>query len=88
VTGCRACDRRSGGEFLFFPLRDHFEQNHHVAHRLARYGAGRRMDFDADEPAEIAAAIEHELTRDVSYRPVEPGGAARAASLIGELVSR
>ena len=32
--------------FLYFPLRHHFEQNFHVHHRLERYGAGRRMDFD------------------------------------------
>ena len=32
--------------FLYFPLRDHFEQNRHVRHRLERYGAGRCMDYD------------------------------------------
>ena len=32
--------------FLYFPLRHHFEQNFHVRHRLERYGAGRRMDFE------------------------------------------
>ncbi|HEV2919004.1 MAG TPA: alpha/beta hydrolase, partial [Actinomycetota bacterium] len=31
--------------FLYFPLAHHFEQNFHVAHRLGRYNAGRRMDF-------------------------------------------
>ena len=36
--------------FLYFPLRHHFEQNFHVRHRLERYGAGRRMDFDTDDP--------------------------------------
>jgi UDP:flavonoid glycosyltransferase YjiC (YdhE family) len=77
----------AGRPFLFFPLRGHFEQNHHVAHRLARYGAGRRMDFDADGPDAIAAAIEQELVREVAYLPVEPGGAARAAGLIGELLT-
>ena len=40
----------SGRPFLYFPLRHHFEQNWHVAHRLDRYGAGRRMDFDAATP--------------------------------------
>ena len=35
----------AGTPFLYFPLRNHFEQNFHVAHRLDRYGAGRRMDF-------------------------------------------
>jgi len=43
--------------FLYFPLRHHFEQNFHVHHRLDRYGAGRRMDFETDGPSEIAAAI-------------------------------
>ena len=33
--------------FLYFPLRNHFEQNRHVRHRLERYGAGRYMDYDA-----------------------------------------
>ena len=33
--------------FLYFPLRHHFEQNFHVRHRLDRYRAGRRMDFDS-----------------------------------------
>jgi pimeloyl-ACP methyl ester carboxylesterase/predicted glycosyltransferase len=72
--------------FLYFPLRHHFEQNFHVRHRLARYGAGRCMDFEADGPAEIAAAIAEEIGRDVDYRPVETDGAARAAKLIAELV--
>ena len=32
--------------FLYFPLRRHFEQNFHVRHRLERYGAGHRMDYE------------------------------------------
>jgi predicted glycosyltransferase len=72
--------------FLYFPLKHHFEQNHHVRYRLERYGAGRRMDFDASGPEEIAGAIAAEIGREVSYRPVDPGGAARAAALIGELL--
>jgi pimeloyl-ACP methyl ester carboxylesterase/predicted glycosyltransferase len=72
--------------FLYFPLRHHFEQNFHVRHRLERYGAGRRMDFETDGPAEIAAAIADEIGRDVDYRPVETDGAARAARLIAELL--
>ncbi len=76
----------SGRPFLTFPLRGHFEQNCHVAHRLARHGAGRPMSFERDGPAEIAAAIAEEIDRTPRYRPIEPGGAARAAQLIGELV--
>jgi hypothetical protein len=53
---------------------------------LERYGAGRPMDFALDGPEQIAAAIAEELGRPVAYRPVDAGGAARAASLIGELL--
>jgi predicted glycosyltransferase len=72
--------------FLYFPLRHHFEQNFHVAHRLDRYQAGRRMDYATATPEVIADAITAELDRAVDYRPVETDGAARAANLIAELV--
>jgi pimeloyl-ACP methyl ester carboxylesterase/predicted glycosyltransferase len=76
----------NGRPFLYFPLRHHFEQNFHVRHRLERHGAGRRMDFDADGPDEIAAAIAEEIGRETDYRPVSTDGAARAAALIAELL--
>ena len=72
--------------FLYFPLRHHFEQNFHVRHRLERYGAGRRMDFDESTPEVIAAAIAEEIGREVAYRPVETNGAARAAARIAEVL--
>jgi pimeloyl-ACP methyl ester carboxylesterase/predicted glycosyltransferase len=72
--------------FLYFPLRHHFEQNFHVRHRLERYGAGRRMDFDESPPEQIAAAIAQEVGRDVDYRDVEVGGAATAARRLAELL--
>jgi pimeloyl-ACP methyl ester carboxylesterase len=72
--------------FLYFPLRHHFEQNFHVRHRLERYGAGRRMDFDESPPELIAAAIAEEIGSDVTYRDVETDGAARAARRLAELI--
>jgi predicted glycosyltransferase len=72
--------------FLYFPLRDHFEQNLHVRHRLDRYGAGRCLDFDTTTPADIAAAIASEIGRDVDYRPVATDGAARAAAMLASLL--
>ncbi len=72
--------------FLYFPLRNHFEQNRHVRHRLERYGAGRYMDYDASDPDVIADAIAEEIDRPVTSRPVERDGAARAAALIAPLV--
>jgi pimeloyl-ACP methyl ester carboxylesterase/predicted glycosyltransferase len=72
--------------FLYFPLRHHFEQNFHVRHRLERYGAGRRMDFEESTPDLIAEAIAEEIGREVDYLPVETDGAARAAARIAEVL--
>jgi pimeloyl-ACP methyl ester carboxylesterase/predicted glycosyltransferase len=72
--------------FIYFPLRHHFEQNFHVRHRLERYGAGRRMDFDVSSPELIADAIAEEVGRDVDYRDVETDGAVRAARRLAELL--
>jgi pimeloyl-ACP methyl ester carboxylesterase/predicted glycosyltransferase len=72
--------------FLYFPLRHHFEQNFHVRHRLERYGAGRRMDFDDSTPEVIAEAISEEIGRQVDYHPVETDGATRAATRIAEML--
>ena len=72
--------------FIYFPLKHHFEQNFHVHHRLERYGAGRRMEFDDSPPDSIAEAIAQEIGRTVDYRPVETDGAQRAARSIAELL--
>jgi pimeloyl-ACP methyl ester carboxylesterase/predicted glycosyltransferase len=72
--------------FLYFPLRNHFEQNVHVPHRLARYGAGVRMDYHETTPEMLAHAIADGLKRPVLYRDVEAGGARRAAALIARLL--
>ncbi|HEX6301011.1 MAG TPA: alpha/beta fold hydrolase [Acidimicrobiia bacterium] len=72
--------------FLYFPLKNHFEQNYHVRYRLDQYGAGTAMDYSATGPEDLAAAITVELGRDVNYRPVETDGAHRAARMIAELV--
>jgi hypothetical protein len=68
------------------PLAHHFEQNFHVAHRLNRYRAGRRMDYATTDVDGIAAAIAAEIGRTVAYRPVATDGAMRAASHIAELL--
>ena len=69
------------------PLRQHFEQQFHVDHRLRCHHAGRRVDFeDARDPDALAGAMTSELTRDINYRPVERDGAARAAEAIASLL--
>lgn len=73
--------------FLYFPLRNHFEQCIHVPHRLARYGAGVRMDYAEADPETLADAVAEGLKRPVAYRDVETGGARRAAELIAPLLA-
>lgn len=72
--------------FLYFPLRNHFEQQVHVRHRLSRYGAGRAVDYTSATPESIAATVLDELGRTPAYRQVDGGGARRAAELISELL--
>ena len=72
--------------FIYVPLARHFEQQIHVAHRLAQYRAGRRLDYAAIDPEYLADAIVTEIDRPADYRPVETDGAARAAALLAELL--
>ena len=77
----------AGTPFIYVPLEHHFEQNIHVRHRLDRYGAGRAMRYaDACDPDRLAAAIAEELGSQTHFRPVETGGAARAAAMLAELM--
>jgi pimeloyl-ACP methyl ester carboxylesterase/predicted glycosyltransferase len=76
----------AGTPFLYFPLKNHFEQNFHVAHRLDRYVAGRRMEFATSTPDMIAEAMVTELQRPARFKPVEADGAVRAARMLAELL--
>ncbi|MEE9299242.1 MAG: alpha/beta fold hydrolase [Acidimicrobiia bacterium] len=72
--------------FLYFPLRNHFEQNFHVRHRLTRYGAGTYMEYATSDPDAIAQELSRALRTEAKSIEVETDGAARAASMIAELV--
>jgi pimeloyl-ACP methyl ester carboxylesterase/predicted glycosyltransferase len=76
----------AGTPFVYFPLRNHFEQTFHVAHRLRRYGAGIQMDFAASTPDMIADAMMQALSSPDKPKPVEADGARRAARMIAELL--
>jgi predicted glycosyltransferase len=76
----------AGTPFLYFPLKDHFEQNFHVAHRLGRYRAGRRLDFATATPDIIAEAMLAEIKAARRPEPVEADGAARAARMLADLL--
>jgi UDP-N-acetylglucosamine:LPS N-acetylglucosamine transferase len=72
--------------FIYFPLKHHFEQRIHVAQRLDRYRAGRRMEYEESPPELIAEAIAAEVGREVDYIDVESDGARRAAERIAEMM--
>jgi pimeloyl-ACP methyl ester carboxylesterase/predicted glycosyltransferase len=76
----------NGRPFVYVPLRNHFEQQVHVPHRLDRYQAGRRVDYTELQPEALAEIIAAEMAKPVRSLPVEPGGAARAAALLVELL--
>ena len=69
-------------QFIYVPLRNHFEQNHHVVHRLRRYGAPEPTQYDEATPERLAQQMRERLGAAVDYAPVESGGAAAAAELI------
>ena len=76
----------AGRPFVYVPRRHHFEQNIHVRHRLALRRRPVR-DVGGGEPAApgrgtVVARRHHPRGRP----PVEPGGAARAAALLAELL--
>lgn len=76
----------AGTPFVYFPLKNHFEQNFHVAHRLDRYGAGRRIEYETATPDAIADAMISVLRSPIVFAPVESDGAQRAARMIAELL--
>jgi pimeloyl-ACP methyl ester carboxylesterase/predicted glycosyltransferase len=72
--------------FVYVPLSNHFEQNIHVRHRLANYGAGTCLSWDDASPDHLAELIARDIGTEVAYRSVETGGASRAAGLLAELL--
>jgi len=76
-----------GVPFVYVPLRHHFEQNVHVPHRLAQYGAGQRLAYEeASDPDVLAHAVLTEAGRVPTAAPVEKDGAARAGALLADLL--
>ena len=72
--------------FLYFPLRNHFEQQHFVARRLERLGAGVRMDYDRTSAEALGDAMVTHLGKPVRYADVPVDGTARAARMIANLL--
>jgi predicted glycosyltransferase len=74
--------------FLYFPLRNHWEQQFAVTRRLERLGgAGARMDYDRTTAESLAASIVDHLGKPVHWREAPTGGVERAAQSIAELLA-
>ena len=72
--------------FLYFPLEGHFEQQIHVAGRLARHQAGIKMSYSQTTPITLAEKVISNLGKEVTYAPIPTDGAQRAAQLISRLL--
>ena len=68
--------------FLYFPLEGHFEQQVHVAGRLARHGAGGRMSYSKTNPSSLAEAVIANIGKEVDYPHIPSDGAQKAAELL------
>ncbi|HEX6348544.1 MAG TPA: alpha/beta fold hydrolase [Candidatus Dormibacteraeota bacterium] len=72
--------------FVYIPLRNHFEQNRHVAYRIQRYGGPAPTDYDEATPDRLAALMADRVGAPVEYEQIQPGAARRAAELIAGVV--
>ncbi len=72
--------------FLFFPLEGHFEQQIHVANRLARHGAGIRLSYPQTTPQILAQHIISNIGKEVTWTPIATDGAQRAAQIINSIL--
>jgi UDP-N-acetylglucosamine:LPS N-acetylglucosamine transferase len=76
----------AGRPFVYVPLRNHFEQNIHVRHRLERHGAGRCVEWPDATAERLAKELTTLIGSPTDYRPVDRDGAQRTASLLAELI--
>jgi UDP-N-acetylglucosamine:LPS N-acetylglucosamine transferase len=73
--------------FLYFPLEGHFEQQLHVAGRLARHGAGIKLMYPETTPEILAENIISHIGREAAWRPIPTNGAQKAAQLLNQLLT-
>ena len=72
--------------FLYFPLKDHFEQESAVASRCKRHNAGVRMDFSKTTPESLAETVLSNFSKQVNYTTIPTKGAQNAAHLISQIL--
>ncbi len=73
--------------FLYFPLRNHFEQRFFVSRRLDRLGAGVRMEYDDTTAEDLAGKIVEHLGKLAQWAEVPRDGTERAARMLAGLLA-
>ncbi|MGH3384610.1 MAG: alpha/beta fold hydrolase [Nocardioidaceae bacterium] len=72
--------------FVYFPIRNHWEQQHFVRHRLEHYRAGIPLEYAETTPPDLAGAMLQALSSNPRYRAVPRHGARVAAARIAPLL--
>ena len=72
--------------FLYFPLKNHFEQEIAVVNRCERHNAGVRMSYSQTTPEILAREILKNINKEVQYAKVPTDGAQKAAKIISEFI--
>jgi UDP:flavonoid glycosyltransferase YjiC (YdhE family) len=73
--------------FLYFPLKDHFEQEVEVANRCKRHRAGVKMSCSATNAELLSEAIVSNITKVVDYVTIPVNGSKEAARIIETLMT-
>jgi UDP:flavonoid glycosyltransferase YjiC (YdhE family) len=73
--------------FLYFPLKQHPEQEVTVASRCKRHGAGVKMDFSKTTPELLAETALSNLNKKVNYATLPINGTQNAANLINQILN-
>jgi pimeloyl-ACP methyl ester carboxylesterase/UDP:flavonoid glycosyltransferase YjiC (YdhE family) len=73
--------------FLYFPLRNHFEQRFFVSRRLDRLGAGVRLEYDETTAEDLAGQLVKHLGTTAQWADVPRDGTDRAARLLADLLA-
>lgn len=72
--------------FLFFPLERQFDQEIYISDRLARHGAGIKMEFSKTSPELLAEKVISNLGKPVNYASIPINGAQSASQLLSQLL--
>ncbi len=73
--------------FLYFPLRNHFEQRFFVTRRLDRLRAGVRMEYDETTAEDLAGKMVEHLGKPAQWGEVPRDGTERAARMLADLLT-